>query len=119
MYSVKYDPTASPELTSASQQLSASANRLIEEGQRRGVVREGPADEIGLPVMAVLHGYATLAAAGSIPADGIEKGWRAWWRSCCEGARRSGGAPLAIVPQGPQRSRHRRPPKSHACTSMW
>ncbi|WP_369264173.1 TetR/AcrR family transcriptional regulator [Streptomyces sp. R35] len=51
-----------------------AAARLIEDGQRRGEVREGPVDEIGLPVMAALNGYVTLAAAGGIPADGIERG---------------------------------------------
>ncbi|MFE7278615.1 TetR/AcrR family transcriptional regulator [Streptomyces sp. NPDC057623] len=74
MYSVKYDPTASPELAAASQQLPAFAARLIEDGQHRGEVREGPADEIGLPVMAAIHGYVALTVAGGIPADIVERG---------------------------------------------
>lgn len=74
MYSVKYDPIASPELAEASQQMPALADQLIEEGQRRGEVREGPADEINLPVVAALHGCATLAIAGAFPADRIERG---------------------------------------------
>ncbi|UUU23895.1 TetR/AcrR family transcriptional regulator [Streptomyces sp. DSM 40750] len=74
MYSVKHDPTASPELAKASQHLPALADQLIEDGQRRGEVREGPADEISLPVVAALHGYATLAIVEGVPADRIERG---------------------------------------------
>lgn len=74
MYSVKYDPAASSELIAASQRLPALAARLIEDGQRRGEVREGPVQEIGLPVMAAMHGFVALAVAGGIPADAIEQG---------------------------------------------
>lgn len=38
--------------------MPALADLMIEEGQRRGEVRQGPADEIGLSVVAALHGYA-------------------------------------------------------------
>ncbi|UUU32154.1 TetR/AcrR family transcriptional regulator [Streptomyces sp. CA-210063] len=74
MYSVKHDPIASPELAKALQRMPAIADQLIEEGQRRGEVREGPVDEIGPPVVAALHGYATLAIVGAVPADRIERG---------------------------------------------
>ncbi|MEV6588720.1 TetR/AcrR family transcriptional regulator [Streptomyces acidicola] len=74
MYSVKYDPAASPELAKASQRLPELAAQLIEHGQRRGEIRQGPAEEIGLPVMAAMHGYVTLAIAGGVQADAIERG---------------------------------------------
>ncbi|WBO69275.1 TetR-like C-terminal domain-containing protein [Streptomyces camelliae] len=74
MHSVKYDPTASLELAAASQQLPALAARLIEDAQHRGEVREGPAGEIGLPVMAAIHGYVALTVSGGIPADAVERG---------------------------------------------
>ncbi|MEQ4721052.1 TetR/AcrR family transcriptional regulator [Nonomuraea sp. B19D2] len=74
MYSVKYDPAASPELAAASQRLPTLAAQLIEDGQRQGEVREGPAEEIGLPVVSALHGFAALAVAGGIRADAVEQG---------------------------------------------
>jgi AcrR family transcriptional regulator len=74
MHMVKYDPTVSPELAAASGRLLAMADRLIEDGQRRGEVRAGPVAEIGLPVMAALNGYVSLNAAGGVPADDIERG---------------------------------------------
>lgn len=74
MYSVTYDPAASPELAAALRRLPELATRLIEDGQRRGEVREGPAQEVGLPVMSAMHGFVALAVAGGIPADAIEQG---------------------------------------------
>ncbi|WP_174186958.1 TetR/AcrR family transcriptional regulator [Nocardia barduliensis] len=74
MYSANYDPAASPELAATSQRLPALATRLIEDGQHRHEVRDGPADEIVLPVIAAMHGFVALAISGAIPTDGIEQG---------------------------------------------
>ncbi|RKN10894.1 TetR/AcrR family transcriptional regulator [Streptomyces radicis] len=76
MYSVKHDPAASEELIDAGQRVGSLAAALIREGQRQGAVREGPLEEIGLPVMATLHGFAVLAASGTLPADSVEQGMR-------------------------------------------
>ncbi|MBN6056522.1 TetR/AcrR family transcriptional regulator [Nonomuraea sp. RK-328] len=74
MYSVKHDPDASAELASASRRLAGLATALIEDGQRRGEVREGPVEEIGMPVMAAMHGFVALAVAGGVHADAVEQG---------------------------------------------
>lgn len=49
MFSIKHDPAASAALVAASQNMGVLATRLIEEGQRRGEVREGPIESIALP----------------------------------------------------------------------
>lgn len=74
MYSVKYDPSAPSELAKASRRLPELAAQLIEDGQRRGEVRQGPVEEIGLPVMAAMHGFVALAIAGGVQADAVEQG---------------------------------------------
>ncbi|MET7475712.1 TetR/AcrR family transcriptional regulator [Streptomyces sp. NPDC005648] len=74
MYAVKHDPTASEDLVEAVGRWSEIIERLVAEGQRRGEVREGPMERVGLPVFAVLHGYADLAAAGMIPPEAAEHG---------------------------------------------
>ena len=74
MYSVKHDPTASEDLVVAVGRWSEIVERLVEEGQRSGEVREGPMERVGLPVFAVLHGYADLAAAGMLPPEVTEHG---------------------------------------------
>ncbi|MDX3231505.1 TetR/AcrR family transcriptional regulator [Streptomyces sp. ME19-01-6] len=74
MYSVKHEPDASKELIACSQRLAALATELIEDGQRRGEVRAGPVGSITLPTMAALHGFATLAANGTLPAEDVEQG---------------------------------------------
>ncbi|MDW6063780.1 TetR/AcrR family transcriptional regulator [Streptomyces sp. FXJ1.4098] len=74
MYSVKHEPGASKELIACSQRLAALATGLIEEGQRRDEVRPGPVEGIMLPVMAAIHGFATLAANGTLPAEEVEQG---------------------------------------------
>jgi AcrR family transcriptional regulator len=73
MYAAKYDPAASPDVAPAAQQMRALADQLIEDGQHRGEVRDGPVGEIAVPVIAALHGIAALAVAGALPADTIEK----------------------------------------------
>ncbi len=73
MYAFKYDPTASEELVAAKQRLEGLAMGLIEGGQRRGEVREGPPDVIAVPHNAALQGLTTLALSGPIPAERIEQ----------------------------------------------
>ncbi|MGY0063116.1 TetR/AcrR family transcriptional regulator [Streptomyces sp. LZ34] len=74
MYSAKHEPGAPQELIACSQRLASIATELIEGGQRRGEVRPGPAERISLPVMAALHGFATLSANGTLPAEQVEQG---------------------------------------------
>ncbi|MGV9246582.1 TetR/AcrR family transcriptional regulator [Streptomyces sp. NPDC003710] len=69
MYSIKHDPKASEELIAASQRWTRQTLNLIAEGQRRGEVREGPLERVGIGVFSTLHGYATLAASDSLPPD--------------------------------------------------
>ncbi|MEV4036329.1 TetR/AcrR family transcriptional regulator [Streptomyces umbrinus] len=73
MFAFKYGPTASGELAAARQRLGDLATGLIEGGQRRGEVREGPVDRIALPLDATLQGLATLAVSGAIPAERIRQ----------------------------------------------
>ncbi|MET8248082.1 TetR/AcrR family transcriptional regulator [Streptomyces sp. NPDC005202] len=74
MYSVKHNPEASQELRSAAQRWSEQIVQLIGEGQRRGEVRQGPVERVGLPVFTTLHGYASLAASGMLPPEATEHG---------------------------------------------
>jgi AcrR family transcriptional regulator len=74
MYSFKHDPAASEALIAAVQRLSAFSAELIGDGQHRGEVREGPVECIALPVMASLHGFATLAMTFTLPAEEVERG---------------------------------------------
>lgn len=73
MYSVKYDPDASRELVAAARRMPELATGLIEDGQRRGEVRAGAADEIALPVVAALHGFVVLVVGGGIPPCVVEQ----------------------------------------------
>jgi AcrR family transcriptional regulator len=73
MYACKYDSTASEELIAATRRLTALPTDLIKDGQRRGEVRDGPAECVALPLVAALQGLATLAVSGAIPADQIEQ----------------------------------------------
>lgn len=67
MYSTKHDPDASKALVAVAFRWSDHAISLIEYGQRRGEVRQGPVMGVALPVFAALHGYADLAATGMLP----------------------------------------------------
>lgn len=69
MFSIKHDPAASAALVAASQNMGVLATRLIEEGQRRGEVREGPIESIALPLFTTLHGYASIAVSGTLPTE--------------------------------------------------
>ena len=74
MHSTKYDPTASQELIAAGRRLSALATDLIQDGQRRGEVREGSVDRLAVPVIAALQGFVALTMSGAITAEHIEQG---------------------------------------------
>ncbi|XUL93623.1 TetR/AcrR family transcriptional regulator [Streptomyces galilaeus] len=74
MYSIKHDPQASADLLEATGRWSELIDRVMLEGQRRGEVREGPLDSIGIPVFATLHGYADLAATGMLTPKAAERG---------------------------------------------
>jgi AcrR family transcriptional regulator len=67
MYPPKRGPEASLELGRAAGRGFEQLFELIGEGQRRGEVRPGAVDRIGLPVVAALHGYASLAVTGMVP----------------------------------------------------
>jgi AcrR family transcriptional regulator len=66
MYSIKHDPEASQALRVAAQSWGEQTAELIIEGQRRGEVRQGPVERVGLPVFSTLHGYASLAVSGML-----------------------------------------------------
>jgi AcrR family transcriptional regulator len=74
MYSIKHDPEASQALSAAAQRWAEQIVELIGEGQRRGEVREGPMERVGLPVFTTLHGYASLAVSGMLPPETTEHG---------------------------------------------
>ncbi|MFC9234090.1 TetR/AcrR family transcriptional regulator [Streptomyces decoyicus] len=74
MYTVKHDPAASEALITAAQRLGAMAGELVAEGQRSGEVREGPVDDIGMPVFTTLHGFASFAVSGVLSAEAVESG---------------------------------------------
>ncbi|MGW9301984.1 MULTISPECIES: TetR/AcrR family transcriptional regulator [Streptomyces] len=67
MFSAKHSPEASPALGEAAQRWSGQFLELVDEGQRRGEVREGPPERVTLTVFAPLHGYISLTASGVLP----------------------------------------------------
>ncbi|MFF7183655.1 TetR/AcrR family transcriptional regulator [Streptomyces sp. NPDC008222] len=69
MYSIKHTPEASEELSAAAQRWTEEMTGLIVDAQRRGEVREGSPERVGIGVFSTLHGYATLAASDSLPPD--------------------------------------------------
>ncbi|WP_084959094.1 TetR/AcrR family transcriptional regulator [Thermoactinospora rubra] len=74
MYSIKHDPAASEALVAAGQKMAALAVEPIVTGQRRGEVRQGSVERIGMPVFATLHGYVSLVARGLLPEEAAETG---------------------------------------------
>ncbi|MEU6014488.1 TetR/AcrR family transcriptional regulator [Streptomyces sp. NPDC047515] len=74
MYSVKHGPAASEELIAAGRQVGELALELIAEGQRRGEVRDGPAERISQPLFTTLHGFADLAVSSMLPLGVVEEG---------------------------------------------
>ncbi|MFF3910882.1 TetR/AcrR family transcriptional regulator [Streptomyces sp. NPDC001848] len=69
MYAIKHTPEASEELSAASRRWIEQMESLIIEGQHRGEVRDGPLESVGTGVFSTLHGYASLAASDSLPAE--------------------------------------------------
>lgn len=74
MYALKHAPEASAELVEATRRWSELLERVIDEGQRRGEVRKGELERVGVPIFAALHGYAELAATGHLPPEVHEHG---------------------------------------------
>ena len=74
MYARKHDPAASEALITAAQRLGAMAVELVAEGQRSGEVREGPVDDIAMPVFTTLHGFASFAVSGVLSAEQVGSG---------------------------------------------
>ncbi|POX48747.1 TetR/AcrR family transcriptional regulator [Streptomyces sp. Ru72] len=69
MYAIKHTPEASEELGAASQRWIAQMENLIAEAQRRGEVRDGSLESVGIGVFSTLHGYASLAASDHLPPE--------------------------------------------------
>ncbi|WP_328388399.1 WHG domain-containing protein [Streptomyces sp. NBC_00400] len=99
MYTVKHDPAASEALITAAQRLGAMAAELVAEGQRSGEVREGPVDDIGMPVFTTLHGFASFAVAACSPPTRSSPASMRSLRTWCGAARRVEG-PAAFTPGG-------------------
>ncbi|GAA2868273.1 hypothetical protein Acy02nite_09140 [Actinoplanes cyaneus] len=74
MFSRKHEPDAPAELIEAMQRLMALATGLIEDGQRRGEVREGPVILLAVPLAAILQGITDLALSGGFSDDEIDQG---------------------------------------------
>jgi AcrR family transcriptional regulator len=74
MFSRKHEPTAPAELLEATRRLMAMATDLIEDGQRRGEVRDGPVLLRAVPLAAVLQGVTDLALSGGFSEEHIEQG---------------------------------------------
>lgn len=74
MFSVKHGPEASEALSETAHRWAEQLLGLISDGQRRGEVRQGPAERVALPIFAALHGYAGLAVSGTLPPEMTEHG---------------------------------------------
>jgi AcrR family transcriptional regulator len=74
MFSRKHEPTAPADLIAATRRLMALVTDLIEDGQRRGEVREGPVVLLGVPLAAVLQGMTDLALSGGFSDEQVEQG---------------------------------------------
>ncbi|MEV5613706.1 TetR/AcrR family transcriptional regulator [Streptomyces sp. NPDC052225] len=69
MYSSKHSPEASQALAEAAHRWVTQLEGLIEEGQKRGEVRQGPVARVALPAFTSLHGYTVMAAGGLLPPE--------------------------------------------------
>ncbi|UXY20126.1 TetR/AcrR family transcriptional regulator [Streptomyces cynarae] len=69
MYAIKHAPEASEELSAASQRWIAQMENLIGDAQRRGEVRDGSLESVGIGVFSSLHGYASLVAGDHLPPE--------------------------------------------------
>ncbi|MET8975978.1 TetR/AcrR family transcriptional regulator [Streptomyces sp. NPDC004539] len=98
MYAYKYDPDASDELIAARRRLGAMTAELIEAGQGRGEVCEGPVDRVALPLTAALQGLAALAVTGAIPSGRIERAADDTVAFVLRGCAPTGGTTAASLP---------------------
>jgi AcrR family transcriptional regulator len=74
MFSRKHEPSAPAELIAATQRLMGLATDLIEDGQRRGEVRDGQVILLAVPFLAVLQGMTDLALSGGFTDEQVEQG---------------------------------------------
>jgi AcrR family transcriptional regulator len=69
MFARKHDPDVSAQLTAAVDRSVGSFLRLIADAQRKGEIIEGDPERITMVAAASLHGLASFAANGTMPAD--------------------------------------------------
>jgi hypothetical protein len=69
MFAAKHRAQAPPELRAAVDQTFEAPLRAIELAQRRGEVIDGDIEEIATAILATMHGFAALIAAGLLDAD--------------------------------------------------
>ncbi len=74
MFSRKHEPDAPPELIESMHRVMTVATDLIEDGQRRGEVREGSVMLLAVPLAATLQGITDLALSGGFTDDQAEQG---------------------------------------------
>ncbi|MER5635660.1 TetR/AcrR family transcriptional regulator [Kitasatospora sp. NPDC002227] len=74
MYTVKHDPQATEALIGAAYQGLQQAAALVADGQRTGEVRPGPVEQICLPALATVHGFADLAVGGLLSPEEARTG---------------------------------------------
>jgi AcrR family transcriptional regulator len=64
MFAAKHREQSPPELRAAVDQTLDAPLRAIEQAQRRGEVVDGDVEEIATAILATMHGFAALIAAG-------------------------------------------------------
>ncbi|MFF4550337.1 TetR/AcrR family transcriptional regulator [Streptomyces sp. NPDC001435] len=69
MFTRKHDPEASAQLAAEVDRSVGSFMRLVADAQARGEIVAGDPERITLVAAASMHGLASFAANGSIPAD--------------------------------------------------
>ncbi|MEU6068934.1 MULTISPECIES: TetR/AcrR family transcriptional regulator [Streptomyces] len=69
MFTRKHDPEASAQLAAEVDRSVGSFMRLVADAQTRGEIVAGDPERITLVAAASMHGLASFAANGSIPAD--------------------------------------------------
>ncbi|AUG82143.1 TetR family transcriptional regulator [Kitasatospora sp. MMS16-BH015] len=74
MYTVKHDPEATEALVAAAHQGLTQAAALFADAQRTGEVRPGPVEQICLPALATVHGFADLAVGGLLSPEQARAG---------------------------------------------
>lgn len=74
MYARKHDPDVAEELVAATRRLTGLVNRVLEDGQRRGEVRDGAVDLMVVPLAAALQGLTALLQSGGFSPEQIEDG---------------------------------------------